>query len=107
MGGNRYIPVLIVKTGTITVQEGVLRGWCSAQRIKIPMIAGGNHTLIHGFVKNPLMSRSFGTFLGEARKVHHVPIHKKLFSLLDAFLFTFPFDWVRIDQKGGFYYAYV
>jgi len=23
------------------------RGWCSAQRIKICMIAGGNHTLIH------------------------------------------------------------
>ena len=23
------------------------RGWCSAQRIKIQMIAGGNHTIIY------------------------------------------------------------
>ena len=27
-----------------------LQGWCSAQRIKISMIAGGNHTLISGRV---------------------------------------------------------
>ena len=27
--------------------HGFPRGWCSAQRIKIKMIAGGNHTIIY------------------------------------------------------------
>ena len=34
------------------------------------MIAGGNHTTSSAFSECPLKSPSFGTFLGEARKVH-------------------------------------
>ena len=33
------------------------RGWCSAQRIKILMIAGGNHSLIHSCQESALRNR--------------------------------------------------
>ena len=47
--------------------QGFLQGWCSAQRSRIPMIAGGNHTTLSlAFSECPLKSPSFGTFLGEA-----------------------------------------
>ena len=30
-----------------------LRGWCSAQRIRITVIAGGNHTIMYRWLKEP------------------------------------------------------
>ena len=43
-----------------------------AANLKTPMIAGGNHTTLSlAFSECPLKSPSFGTFLGEARKVHY------------------------------------
>ena len=33
---------------------GDSKGWCSAQRIKMNMIAGGNHTIIYASSKRPL-----------------------------------------------------
>ena len=45
-------------------RRGILKGWCAAQRIKIYMIAGGNHTLIkQPCTEAPLKPASLGTFL--------------------------------------------
>ena len=30
-----------------------LRGWCSAQRIRITMIAGGNHAIMYRWLEEP------------------------------------------------------
>ena len=38
--------------------------WCSAQRIKILMIAGGNHTL---FLRTLMQKQSGGLFLARGR----------------------------------------
>ena len=52
--GNREREIVIhrwVKWNQVPVSERMpplCKGWCSAQRIKIPMIAGGNHTIICG-----------------------------------------------------------
>ncbi len=54
--------------------EGVRGGWCSAQRIRILMIAGGNHTTIHRLWRayGTTFSASpvgfFASFLAETRK---------------------------------------
>ena len=54
--------------------EGVRGGWCSAQRIRILMIAGGNHTTIHRLWRayGTTFSASpvgfFASFLADTRK---------------------------------------
>ena len=45
---------------TSDMENGLPHQWCSAQRIKISMIAGGNHTLIQcGLVRNDIIFSLF------------------------------------------------
>jgi len=59
------------------------------------MIAGGDHTNIYAFSECPLKSPSFGTFLGEARKVHST-----LFCCRKVSFFNVP-EWLA-DESHEF-----
>ena len=57
---------------------GFQRGGAPRSEFIITMLAGGKHTTLSlAFSECPLKSPFFGTFLGEARKVHNAALTKR------------------------------
>ena len=49
--------VIVMKEALVWQHPWLLPGWCSAQQIQNPMIAGGNHTLIPSCRQSALRNR--------------------------------------------------